>query len=176
MSTTDKTAPSLTATRLRELLDYDHETGIFRWKTNRGGVCERAVAGSLRKNGYIMIRIDYRNYRSHRLAWLYMHGHWPIGEIDHINGITKDNRIINLREATHSQNLYNRALQSNNKSKMKGVSKSGGRWRATICINKRKIHIGCFLTPEQAHAAYCKEAIKIAGEFANFGAGAEDAT
>ena len=91
-------------------------------------------------------------------------------DVDHINGNRRDNRRCNIRICTRAQNMCNREKLSNNTSGYKGVSlKDGSRWCAQIKINGRKKHIGCFDTPEQAHAAYCRAALEAHGEFANFG-------
>lgn len=144
----------LTADRLRDLLDYNSETGIFRWKVR---VARRVrvgdIAGSA-DNGYREIRIDYTAYRAHRLAWLYAHGVWP-KEIDHINGVMDDNRLLNLRDATKSENQQNqRRAQSNNKTGLLGVSLRRGKFQAQIMASGKNLHLGYFATAELAHAAY----------------------
>jgi hypothetical protein len=93
---------------LKQILDYDQNTGVFRWATRK---CQRKrageIAGSVSNKGYVMIGIDYKKYSAHRLAWLYVHGDWPAGEIDHINRDRTDNRISNLRVATRRQQIEN---------------------------------------------------------------------
>lgn len=86
----------LTVERLRELLDYDPETGVFRWKEPRRKCRVGEVAGSLRKDGYVKIQVDGRFYQAHRLAWLCVYGVWP-SAIDHIDGNRANNAIANLR-------------------------------------------------------------------------------
>ena len=99
----------LTAEWLRAVLDYDPKTGLFHWRIDRGGRKARigALAGSFDATGYIQIMIDGKNYKAHRLAWLYVTGNWPIGDIDHLNGERANNRWSNLREATKSINQQN---------------------------------------------------------------------
>jgi hypothetical protein len=146
--------------RLRELLDYDPDTGNFSWRVGRrGGSYAGHIAGAVNRDGYIEIRIDRRLYKAHRLAWFYVNERWPIEHIDHVNGKTGDNRISNLREATNAQNLQNRhGAQANSRSGLIGVTwhKQNERWRAEIVVNGTKKHLGYFETPEQAHAAYLK--------------------
>lgn len=89
--------------------------------------------------------------------------------VDHIDGNTLNNIRSNLRVATHAENLRNRKRQSNNKSGFKGVTYSRGRWVAEIRANKRKIYLGSYNTPEEAHEAYKTAAVKYHGDFANFG-------
>lgn len=163
----------LTAERLRELLDYNPVNGVFTWKDP----CPQGrrvgdVAGSPDcKDGYWKIGLDMRQYRSARLAWLYMTGEWPEGVIDHINGDPADDRFANLRPASQLDNRANSAVSSHNTSGFKGVNfhKRVGRWRATIQREKKHIHIGYFDSAEEAHAAYMKKASELFGEFARTG-------
>jgi hypothetical protein len=158
---------TLTQERLKELLDYDPETGVFTWlasTTNRISVGD--VAGSVDRLGYRRIALDRRDYKAHRLAWLYMTGEWPTSDLDHINCDKDDNRIANLRLATEAQNGANRRKNSNNTSGYKGVSSSRGRWRAEIRVNGRARRLGHFTDPAAAHAAYVAAAEKHFGEFA----------
>lgn len=163
--------PSITAEEARQLLDYDAETGALTWRVGRKRARAGNVAGTPHSKGYIQIRIYGKPYLAHRLAWLITHGAWPENQIDHINGERDDNRLVNLRPATPAENLRNAKRQRNNTSGFKGVSwhKPSKRWQAQIAVNGRTIHVGCFSTPEEAHAAYCKAAEKLHGEFANFG-------
>jgi hypothetical protein len=158
---------ALTIERLKELLKYDHKSGIFTWRQRRGGA---ATAGSMAgavSGGRIQIRIDGFFYKAHRLAWLYVHGKWPNDEIDHKDGDVANNRIANLREATPAQNRQNmRKAQSNNKVNLLGVSLAGDqrrikKWQAQISAGRRYYHLGYFITPEEAHRAYIKAKRRI---------------
>jgi hypothetical protein len=101
---------TITAERLRQLLHYDPERGVFTWLSRPA---ERSWntrfagtrAGTINGLGYVVIGILGRRYKAHRLAWLYVHGEWPGRELDHINCDKSDNRIANLRPATRSQNI-----------------------------------------------------------------------
>jgi hypothetical protein len=169
------TVNDLTADYVRQILDYDPETGHFRWKaradvrkewnTRRAGKIAGAPCGP---HGYWQIRINDRLYLGHRLAWLFIHGEWPAGDLDHRNLRTGDNALCNLRAATASENGQNRALQRNNKSGFKGVSfdKQTGRWRASIKAHGIVTRLGRFDTPEKAGAAYAAAASQLYGEFA----------
>jgi hypothetical protein len=95
---------TLTAERLREILGYDPETGLFTRLVRTGRIRAGEVAGTAHSRGYRSIVIDGRVYLSHRLAWLYVHGEWPPEQIDHINRNRADNRLVNLRAAKQSQN------------------------------------------------------------------------
>ena len=150
----------LTQERLKELLDYDPETGVFTWKSIVFGSHMKvgSVAGSMYSNGYLRIKINGKDYRAHRLAWLYMYGCWPTNQIDHINRVRDDNRIANLREATNKENQWNRGKQKSSTSGFTGVSwhKKSGKWQSRIAVNKKVIQLGVFNTPEEAHAAYVR--------------------
>ena len=152
------TKPIVSAERLRELLHYDPETGVFtRLKASGGGEPAGSIAGWLDKStGYVRCNLDGICYRVHRLAWLYMTGEWPADQIDHINGERADNRFANLREATNAQNVQNRRKQRNNTSGYPGVSWFQTKWQAHIRINGKLKHLGCFDNPKTAHDAYLK--------------------
>ena len=145
----------LTAERLREVLQYDPETGVFTRLVDRGGRKVGVVAGSVTGHGYTSIQIAGVRYLAHRLAFLWMTGEWPIDDVDHINGVAGDNRWSNLRPATRAENMQNqRRAQSNNKLGLLGVCRDGNRFSARIKVDGQRIHLGLFATPEQAHAAY----------------------
>lgn len=146
---------SLTVERLRALLHYDQATGVFTRRVSRGGSAAGSVAGCPDKDGYVMLMVDRVSYKAHRLAWLYFHGEWPSGDVDHINEQTGDNRIINLRQASRSENMQNRsAANRGNRSGFLGVSRNNGRWFAQITVARKRVHLGYHDTPEAAHAAY----------------------
>jgi hypothetical protein len=162
----------ITAERLRELLHYEPETGIFVWlvKPSRR-VRAGAVAGCI-YCGYRRIKVGPRLYPAHRLAFLWMTGEWPKAEIDHINMDRADNRWRNLREASHSQNQVNRSLQSTNTSGFKGVSwhSRTHKWTSRIQINGKRKNLGCFDSPERAFLEYCFAAWRNLGDFAQIDA------
>ena len=157
----------LTAKQLRAVVDYNPDTGVFVWRHHRTN-WEDLTAGCERDLGYIVIRINYRLYRAHRLAWLYVHGRWPRGEIDHINGDPSDNRIANLRLATIGQQRANSRIRSDNTSGAKGVwwEKRRGRWVAEIMHEGRKHHVGSYDNFEDAVAARTEAANRLHGKFA----------
>ena len=147
----------LTQERLKELLSYDPETGVFvRIKTTSKKIKIGAVAGTLHPSGYRYIKINRKQFREHRLAWLYITGEFPPNEIDHINRIKNDNRFVNLRAATHSENAHNQGINCVNTSGYKGVyyHKRDKQWRAKIKLNNVSTYLGSFLTPEEASGAY----------------------
>ena len=161
--------PDLTQERLKEILRYDPETGEFHWrirvkKNHRAG----DLAGCSVRSEHCSIRIDGRNYRAHQLAWLYVNGEWGRPLIDHRDGDPFNNRLSNLRLATHANNAANRARLRNNTSGFKGVSFDRRRsvWMAQITKNGRRYFIGRYPTAEDAHAAYVAKARELFGEFA----------
>lgn len=163
--------PIITHERLREVLDYDPITGIFRWQPGHWDFHAGQVAGTVvtERNGYkrINIIIDKRTYKAHRLAWLYMTGEWPNGNIDHRNRDSTDNSWKNLRDdATKSKNAANTALRADNKSGYKGVCWVGSRWKVAIAANGKSFRIGSFLFALDGAHAHDIAAIMIFGEFA----------
>src|SRR5262245_1233634 len=137
----------LTFERLREVLEYNPETGLWVWIARTGRKSKPGkIAGSVHEHGYIVIRIDRAIYKGHRLAWLYMTGAWPSVTIDHINGEPGDNRWVNLREASYSQNNSNRGPRADSKTGVKGVSidNKTKRWRAQLSVGGKAVYIGLF--------------------------------
>ena len=178
----------ITQAKLKRLLHYDPETGDFTWlertpdmfedgKRNKETICKTwnskyagTVAGSVDGKGYIQIMINHIYYMAHRLAWLYENGEIPDYQLDHINNDKQDNRIFNLRKASGSQNCANKALTKSNTSGYKGVyyEKVMNKYRASIRINGKKIRLGFFDDPAEAHETYKKAAEELFREFARF--------
>lgn len=156
---------------LKEVLDYNPETGIFTWKISAGTVCHGQEAGYLNTQGYRVIQIKGQNYRAHRLAWFYMTGRWPKEGIDHKNGIKDDNWWGNLRECDQTQNLYNSKLRSDNSTGVKGVcwNKMVGKYMARVYISGQEKHLGVFTEIEDAESAVKQAREKYHGEFCNHG-------
>ena len=146
---------------MMEHLHYDPETGIF---TRRKGIQSRAagaIAGHPNQGGYLAIGLNYKTYRAHRLAWLYMTGKYPEQDIDHINGVKTDNRFCNLRDVSGTVNMQNIIKpRKNNKCGYRGVCFRNGKYIATIRAGDKTFHIGKFESVEEAHEAYVREKIK----------------
>jgi hypothetical protein len=152
----------ITKEELSMALAYDPSTGIV---TRVSSGCE---AGYLHKaSGYRLIMIKGRMYKAHRIAYLLMKGYWPDRDMDHIDGIRHNNVWSNLRLATKSQNGQNGKKRQCNTSGHKGVHKEkfSGRWKASITVNYKHIHLGRFTSKEAAIEAYKKASTDLHGEF-----------
>ena len=144
----------LTTDRLRDLLAYNTGTGEFTWNDGvvRPGRKTRRKGNSW---GYTVIGFDGRHYGAHRLAWLYVMGEFPKGDIDHINGDRADNRISNLRAASRSENMQNlKGAHKDSATGFLGVHKHRNKFSAQIMVGGVKHRLGTFDTPTLAHEAY----------------------
>lgn len=142
---------TLTVERLRGLIEYDPMTGKF----SRGGELVREFLAG--RYGRLQVYVDRRLHYAARVAFAHFHGHWPKGQIDHINGDHTDNRIENLRDVTNAQNAQNRSRPRHcNSTGFLGVSfhKQSGRYRARIMVDGVMRSLGFHATAEQAHEAY----------------------
>jgi hypothetical protein len=153
----------LAADLLHELFEY--RDGKLYWKQPGKSRQMGKPAGSVIGDGYACIRIKYKLYRVHRLVWV-MYGNEPVPYIDHINGDKLDNRIENLRAATHSQNCMNRCQRSDNKSGVKGVRLKKGKWYGSIMFNGKTHSAGYFIEKEDAVVAVDRLRKELHGEFA----------
>lgn len=157
----------LTQERVRELFDYNPETGDLIRRVSKANRPAGSVAGSVNARGHVNIQVDGKLYAAHQLVFLYHHG-WLPQEIDHENRVKTDNRIGNLRPATSSQNKGNIELLRNNSSGYRGVSRNArsGKWHAQIKIHGKQTYLGRADTPEQAAVIYNQAAREHFGEFA----------
>lgn len=159
----------LSADYVRRVLDYDHKTGIFRWKV-RADYDHRwntqwvgKIAGTVAPTGYRYIQMGTLvPYPASRLAWLHFYGVWPEDKVDHENGVRDDNSIDNLRDANPSLNGANKAKQRNNRSGYVGVhfNAQNDKWRARVNRNKIAYDIGFYGSAEEAahaRAAFLKQ-------------------
>jgi hypothetical protein len=156
----------LTAARLREIVNYNPETGEFTSQPTRiGWECGKAQRRNYR---YRVVRVEGKNHLEHRLVWFWVTGQWPpiSSVVDHINGDATDNRWVNLRLASPSQNQRNRTrINKNNSSGLTGVykkRKGDKRWFSML----GKQHLGTFATKDEAHEAYRRAALAAYGDFA----------
>jgi len=153
---------------VNSILAYDAETGIFRWRVTRGGTARAGSVAGTPLRGYIRIRVRGGFMLAHRLAWFVSTGKWPDKDIDHINGNPSDNRIINLRLCSFSENMANKKVQHNNKVGLKGASwdRKSNKWKSQISKDGKKIHLGFFYTANEAHEVYVSAAKILHGQFA----------
>lgn len=140
--------------RVRELFDYDEDNGWLIRKFKLGK--RKPVGHKPLRNGYGRVEIDGKTYYTHRLIWLWVHGSWPDGEIDHLDRDPMNNRIGNLRVVTRVENNHNRGMNRNNSSGYPGVSwyKQEKKYVAQIKINNKNRKLGYYTTPEEAFLAY----------------------
>lgn len=162
---------SLTWEQMDYLFDIDPIAGSVIWKNpsgNRAANLKGKPAGCFcHPFGYVPIYINKKMYKRHRLIWFYVHKKWPCVDIDHIDGSKQNDSINNLREADKSQNMFNSKIRITNKSGIKGIcwDRRRKRWKATIRAYNKEIHIGRYLTLEEATFARISAEEKYHGEF-----------
>ncbi|SAZ49345.1 AP2 domain [Enterobacter kobei] len=156
---------------IRDLIDYNAETGVLTAKVNFSGRQAGSVIGSQTWQGYYAFSLFGKKCFAHRLAWLLHYGEWPSQPIDHINGIKTDNSIRNLRLCSLSQNQFNKPTQKNNTTGVKGVywNKRDKRYVASVQFNGKKYSAGHHKDIESAKEEVMKLREKLAGEFTNHG-------
>ena len=141
---------------IKNVLSYSPETGVLTWlrpASNR--VKPGAVAGSETSYGYLSVRVNRKAYQAHRVAWYLAHGAWPTGDVDHINGDRKDNRLENLRDVPRAINAQNlRCAKRTSTTGVLGVVCVNERWIARITVGRKEKYLGSFDTSDQASAAY----------------------
>jgi len=153
----------LTQAKVLELFVYNPEIGVFTNRVDRRHSRAGCEAGNTGSKGYRRIKIDNREYATHRLAWLYVYGVWPTKSLDHVDRNPLNNRIANLREATFEENRQNLGKVASNTSGYIGVTynKACRKWQASIGCAGKKFYLGLFALPEHAHAAYVAAKAKL---------------
>lgn len=148
------------AKRLRFLLGYDPNTGVFRWAHPQSNRCSVGnIAGNINQRGYRRIAFDGQTYLAHRLAWFYVHGRWPVDRIDHIDGDCANNAIANLREATATENNWN------NSSRGYHYSTRYKKFKTAIQVRGVRVSLGSFDSADEARSAYLAATVRYFGEF-----------
>jgi hypothetical protein len=145
----------------RSYLHYDPFSGAIYWiKHPKRTKTKKLLAGCREsKNGYTVFKFKRKMYKAHRFAWFLFYGVWPVGFIDHINGIVDDNRIDNLRDVSQSENCTNRVTHRN--GKLPGTIRKNCAWFGRIRIARKEIYIGPFDTEIEASNAYVKKREEI---------------
>lgn len=151
----------LTHERLREILEYNPETGIFRWKKPKYGRRKNKIAGCKNHNGYIMITHKGKKYQAHRLAFLYMGGYMPENIVDHIDRDPSNNKWDNLREVSHQCNMRNRTHNFNSTSGITGVVWRNYAWVAQIVVNREYKYLGIYKNFDDAVMARWRAELKF---------------
>ena len=161
----------LTQARLREVLDYNPDRGLFKWKAKLKHHKSGWFRGCLGGTGDLYIGVDMTNYKAHRLAYLYMEGSFPPEVIDHVDGDRANNKWCNLRACSQSQNACNSRIMSNNTSGYKGVSwrKERNTWQVRVSVKGEYKTFGCYKDFELACLIADQAREKYHGEFANHG-------
>jgi hypothetical protein len=149
---------NISTVKFEDYLYYDPNTGSITWKRTKGSRAKTGTnAGNLSKNGYLVLGFDGKDFYAHRVAWLLHYGQWPTNLVDHVNGVKTDNRILNLREVTKSENAQNQKTScKTSETNYLGVhyDTRRGRYVAKIMLNYKTKHIGVFKSAEEAYAAY----------------------
>lgn len=161
---------ALTQARLKKLLEFNADTGIFYRKMSAS---RRHPSPWLKQcrtktvKGYVSVFVDGKKYAAHRLAWLWMTGKLPLDQVDHIDANKSNNAWDNLREATNAQNQANTGPRKNNRVGLKGAHYQSQMncWTARITVNGKRHFLGLFDEPEAAHAAYCDAVKRLNPEF-----------
>lgn len=166
MNKKDLASPEL----LHQLLICDFETGFLTWRRRNADFYEDGFRSAARsadiwnsrwagrpaltanRTGYRAGQILKKSYIAHRVIWAMYTGAWPVGQIDHINGIRTDNRIVNLRDVSRQDNYRNASISKNNTSGALGVSwdARSGKWRAQITVDHKKKYLGTFSSKSEA--------------------------
>ena len=152
----------LTVETARRVFNYDPDTGLLTWaiQANSRALIGDEV-GKISNRGYRVTKYKRKDYSVHRIIWLIVHGKWPTGQIDHINGEKTDNRIENLRDVSLRENLCNQKRHREGRLPGAYYDKNMRGWRAHIRINNVYVYLGMHPTEKEANAAYMKARAKL---------------
>ena len=136
----------ISADYVKDLLEYDPLTGLLYWrKYMNSRVPAGHRAGYIDLHGYVVVGLNRKLYKAHRLIWLMQTGSWPKGQIDHINHVRSDNRWLNLSDVSQRINTTKRLISKANTSSHTGVYRTAkGNWIARICVNRTQINLGTY--------------------------------
>jgi hypothetical protein len=158
---------------LRRLFEYEPETGVIRWRVHRGTKAAGSVAGTMHKDGYLLIGISSVSrvyWLAHRIIWKMMTGEEPVGQVDHVDGDPRNNRWDNFRMASHGQNIQNAPLRKDNTSGVKGVhwDKRHRKWNVVVTANGTSSRLGRFRSIDEAAWVAAEARLRMHGEFARY--------
>ena len=157
----------ITQERIRDLFTYSPIDGLFTRRKRTANMSKVGdIAGTVNSKGYIVMKVDGKAYKAHRLAWLWWHGEWPKDQIDHINGDKQDNSIGNLRVVTNSENKQNVIKPQKNTKFARGVRHDASpgrikRYESRITVNGVRIFLGAFHTIDEAYNAYLSAKMRL---------------
>lgn len=149
---------------------FEYKDGELFYKVTRGHLKHGSIAGTIRKDGRKHVIINGKHYMNHRVIFLMFNGYLP-EFVDHINNDPTDNRIENLRQCTRTENSWNKRIQHNSTTKIKGVSwhKQSKKWGARITVNGKRMELGRFNDIELAELVVIEGRNKYHKEFARHG-------
>lgn len=152
---------------LNIIFEYNHDSGLLRRIDGNKRALTKWRQGSLTAFNYRAFKVNGRVCLAHILAYALYYGNYPENYVDHINGNPSDNRICNLRPATHRENMCNMKLRKDNTSGFQGVTfnRNSKKWQASIRVKGKKIHLGYFKSPDEARDKYLEAVAVYNGEF-----------
>jgi hypothetical protein len=163
----------ITKDKLDELFFVDLNNGKMYWKkptkyhpdlAGKEAGCNRQYKNS----GYWVIKIDGKAYKRSRLLFFYKHNKFPSPCVDHIDGNSLNDCIHNLREASLLENSWNHRTRKKSTSLPMGIRQTKTGYVARIAFKKKTIHLGVFLTVEDAEKAYKQKRIELYGRFSGY--------
>jgi len=159
---------STPVSELMNVLEYDPITGLFTWRISSGKVSKGSIAGSLDRDGYVVIRYKLKTYKAHRLAFLAM-GEIPPPQVDHIDHLRNNNIFSNLRRSNSLANSRNRLKNKNNSFGFTGISLTSlGNYRVRIYNKGKLVSIGVKTDCKyRAAIAFNRAVIKLRGKGAS---------
>lgn len=154
-----------TQAELRERFDYESLIGHLVTKERGSGRSHRRagkIAGHLRTDGYVHVQVGDHSYYAHCIIWCWMKGEWPTFEVDHEDLNRGNNKWLNLRAATSSQNAFARG----NENPDRGIEVlPNGKYRPRIGFQGSSLHLGCFNDIDQARSVRHQASKKLFGDF-----------
>lgn len=141
--------------------------GVLRYKIDYRAHRVGGAAGNLSTDGYVVVKVNGRALKAHRICWCMYHGEEPKGMLDHIDKDKLNNSRENLRTVTNQINQRNCRKQTNSTSGVTGVTwyKKGSVWGAHIKIEGKTLHLGTF--GEKQHAVDARRVAELVYGFTN---------